>query len=123
MFRYARQFATAERIVIAAPLWDLSFPAVLKVYLENIYVTGIVTKYDENGQPVGLCRAKELYFVSTSGGPFDRRYGFEYLKSVASESFGIQDVRLVQADDLDIVGNDPEDILRKAMAAYGLKEQ
>ena len=43
MFRYARQFAAADRIVIAAPLWDLSFPAQLKVYLENIYVTGIVT--------------------------------------------------------------------------------
>lgn len=27
MFRYARQFAAADRIVIAAPLWDLSFPA------------------------------------------------------------------------------------------------
>ena len=55
MFRYARQFAAADRIVIAAPLWDLSFPAQLKVYLENIYVTGIVTKYSEAGKPVGLC--------------------------------------------------------------------
>ena len=54
MFRYARQFAAADRIVIAAPLWDLSFPAQLKVYLENIYVTGIVTKYSEAGKPVGL---------------------------------------------------------------------
>ena len=50
MFRYARQFAAADRIVIAAPLWDLSFPAQLKVYLENIYVTGIVTKYSEAGE-------------------------------------------------------------------------
>ena len=56
MFCYARQFAAADRIVIAAPLWDLSFPAQLKVYLENIYVTGIVTKYSEAGEPVGLCR-------------------------------------------------------------------
>ena len=54
MFRSARQFAAADRIVIAAPLWDLSFPAQLKVYLENIYVTGIVTKYSEAGKPVGL---------------------------------------------------------------------
>ena len=68
MFRYARQFAAADRIVIAAPLWDLSFPAQLKVYLENIYVTGIVTKYSEAGEPVGLCRANELYYVTTSGG-------------------------------------------------------
>ena len=66
MFRYARQFAAADKIVIAAPLWDLSFPAQLKVYLENIYVTGIVTKYSDTGQPVGLCRASELSYVTTS---------------------------------------------------------
>lgn len=30
MFCYARQFAAADRIVIAAPYWDLSFPAQLK---------------------------------------------------------------------------------------------
>ncbi len=78
MFRYARQFAAADRIVIAAPLWDLSFPAQLKVYLENIYVTGIVTKYSEAGEPVGLCRASELYYVTTSGGPFDGRFGYDY---------------------------------------------
>ena len=30
-FRYAHQFAAADKIVIAAPFWDLSFPALLKV--------------------------------------------------------------------------------------------
>ena len=30
LFRYAKQFAQAEDIVIAAPYWDLSFPSVLK---------------------------------------------------------------------------------------------
>ena len=29
---YARQFAEADIIVIGAPFWDLSFPAVLKIY-------------------------------------------------------------------------------------------
>ncbi|MBR6424719.1 MAG: NAD(P)H-dependent oxidoreductase, partial [Oscillospiraceae bacterium] len=36
MFDLARQFASAEQIVIAAPYWDLSFPAALKQYLEQI---------------------------------------------------------------------------------------
>ncbi len=40
MFDLAHQFQQAEYIVIAAPYWDLSFPALLKTYLENIYVTG-----------------------------------------------------------------------------------
>ena len=33
MFSLARQFSEAETIVIAAPFWDLSFPAALKQYL------------------------------------------------------------------------------------------
>ena len=36
LFDLARQFAAADRIVIAAPYWDLSFPAILKLYLENL---------------------------------------------------------------------------------------
>ncbi len=63
MFRYARQFAAADRIVIAAPLWDLSFPAQLKVYLENIYVTGIVTKYSDAGSP-SACAARASFPTS-----------------------------------------------------------
>lgn len=115
MFRYARQFAAADTIVVAAPLWDLSFPSQLKVYIENIYVTGVVTRYDEGGQPVGLCRGEKLYYVSTSGGPFDGRYGYEYLKSIATECFGIPSVQLVTAEGLDIWGNDPEAILQRAI--------
>ena len=98
MFRYARQFAAADRIAIAAPLWDLSFPAQLKVYLENIYVTGIVTKYSEAGEPVGLCRASEFYYVTTSGGPFDGRFGYDYWKTIAQDCFGIPTVKLLEAE-------------------------
>ena len=34
LFNLARQFAEADSIVIAAPYWDLSFPASLKQYFE-----------------------------------------------------------------------------------------
>ena len=45
IFKYARQFADADVIVISAPFWDMSFPAILKTYIENIYITGLVSKY------------------------------------------------------------------------------
>ena len=47
MFALARQFAEADRVVIAAPYWDLSFPAVLKQYIEAINVSGITFEYTE----------------------------------------------------------------------------
>ena len=57
MFYYARQFAEADQIVIAAPFWDLSFPAILKAYMEQITVSGITFEYI-NGRPCGRCKKK-----------------------------------------------------------------
>ena len=118
MFDYAKQFATADNIVIAAPYWDLSFPATLKIYIENIYVTGIVSAYNENGLPVGLCKAKELYYVTTAGGPYDPTYSYGYIESLAKNFFGIPTTHLVKAEMLDIVGNDAEEILRRKIEKW-----
>ena len=41
IFDHARQFANADEIVIAAPFWDLSFPAILKAYMERISYDGL----------------------------------------------------------------------------------
>ncbi len=110
MFRLARQFAEAEVIVIGAPYWDLSFPAILKTYLEQIYIVGLVTKFDEAGRQVGLCKAKKLYYVTTAGGPYTPTYSYDYIRELVG-AFGIGETKLIYAENLDIVGNDPEAIL------------
>ena len=116
-FAPARQFAAAETIVIAAPYWDLSFPAVLKQYLEQVCVTGITFRYGADGVPTGLCAARRLYYVTTAGGPWaPDEYGFGYVKAVAQGYFGIQDVRQLRALGLDVDGADPEAILEAAEA-------
>lgn len=56
-FALARQFAAADRIVIAAPYWELSFPAQLRLYIEHIAAQGITFDYTSQGQ-VGLCGRK-----------------------------------------------------------------
>lgn len=58
-FAPARQFAEADTVVIAAPFWDLSFPSCMKIYLENILVSGLTFTY-RSGRPEGLCRTKRL---------------------------------------------------------------
>ena len=45
IFDYAKDFAKADTIVIAAPFWDLSFPASLKCYIEAINVIGLTFNY------------------------------------------------------------------------------
>lgn len=112
MFDLARQFAAADRIVIAAPYWDLSFPAALKQYLEKINVPGITFYYTRDGVPRGLCRAKQLYYVTTAGGTYvPPEFGFGYVETLAKNFYGIGEVRLVEASGLDIDGADPEQIL------------
>ena len=113
-FALAREFAAADAIVVGAPFWDLSFPSVLKTYVENIYITGIVSRYGENGMPVGLCRTKTLYYVTTAGGPYDGRYSYEYFRELCTRYLGIGETKLLKAEMLDIVGADTEQILLDA---------
>lgn len=115
MFDLARQFSEAETVVIAAPYWDLSFPAMLKQYLEQITVVGITFKYSEEGVPVSLCKAKRLFYVTTAGGFYvPEDYGFGYIKALAQSYFGIADVRKIEADGLDIIGADVGSIMASA---------
>lgn len=110
-FQWAVQFAQADTIVISAPFWDYSFPALLKTYLENIYVTGLVSRYSPEGIPVGLCRAQKLYYVTTAGGAFVPDFSYNYVAGLAKQCFGIPETELIKAENLDIWGNDPEKIV------------
>lgn len=117
MFDLARQFASADRIVIAAPFWDLSFPAMLKQYLEQINVLGITFEYTPQGVPKGLCRAGRLDYVTTAGGDFfPEIFGYGYVKALAQNFYGIQDVALFKANGLDLAGADAEKIMRDAIS-------
>lgn len=115
VFGPARQFAMADVIVVAAPYWDLSFPAILKAYFEQINVLGVTFKYTPEGMPAGLCRAKRLIYVTTAGGPIvSDEYGYGYVKTLAQAFYGIKDVCQVKAEGLDVIGANVEEILDEA---------
>ena len=113
MFRYARQFADADAIVIAAPFWDLAFPAKLKIYLEQITVSGITFRYID-GHPAGLCKAKKLTYITTSGGPIFDDFGYAYVKMLAQKFYGIEKTEAVRAMNLDVDMISAEELLKKA---------
>lgn len=116
MFALAKQFAKADTIVIGAPYWDLSFPASLKQYIEHINVIGITFAYTPEGQPMGLCKANKIYYVTTAGGVFvPEEFGFGYIKTMAQVYYGIQDIEQIKAEALDIDGYDAEAIMAEAI--------
>ena len=115
IFKYAKQFASSDIILISAPYWDLSFPAVLKTYIENINVNGITFSYSAKGYPVSLCKAKKLIYITTAGGPIiSDEFGFGYIKSLAENFYGIKDIAYIKAEGLDIYGANIQEILEKA---------
>ena len=115
-FDFAKDFSSADKIVIAAPYWDLSFPAVLKQYIEHINVLGLTFEYTEDGFPKGLCKSKSLYYVMTAGGNYvPEEFGFGYIKALANNFYGINDVELIKATGLDIVGADAAAIVNQCI--------
>ena len=111
-FRYAHQFAAADKIVIAAPFWDLSFPALLKVYIENLCVDGITFHTDVHG----LCKADHLVYLTARGGIYTdspMEQGSAYLKQM-SAFFGIDRYDCVAAEGLDIGAWPVEELMDKA---------
>ena len=115
-FDLARSFAAADEVVIAAPYWDMSFPASLKLYIEQLCVNKLTFCYDETGRPRGLTNIKKAVYLTTSGGYIGgSNFGFDYIKGVFSMLFGIDDIRFYSAEGLDIFGNDPEEILASAI--------
>lgn len=115
-FRYGNQFREADGIVVAAPFWDLSIPAVLKVYIENISADGVTFQSTPEGLK-GLCRAEWMLFLTTRGGIYegtDMEQGCRYMEAI-SRFFGIKGFYKVSADGMDAAGLDKESIMERAM--------
>ena len=114
-FRYAWQFAQADVVVFVAPLWDLSFPALLKVYIENVSVKGIT--FDTNKQGCyGICHAKDMIFLTTRGGFYEgtpMEMGSRYLEAMA-KFFGIPNYTCIAAEGLDMPTTDVEKSMKDA---------
>lgn len=109
VFNYSHQFKDVDCVVIAAPYWDFGFPAMLKAYIEAISVPGIVYRFTEDGQPIGLCKAGNIYYVTTRGGYVGDENDLGYATMVQLGGFyGIKEVKCISMDGFDIPINDPE---------------
>ena len=115
-FEFARNFAAADEIIIASTYLDMSFPASLKLYIEQLCVNKLTFCYNEKGMPCGLTNIKKAVYLTTSGGYIgNNNFGFDYIKGLFSTLFGIDDIYFFSAEGLDIYGNDPEKILSDAI--------
>ena len=105
ILKYAYEFADADKYIIAAPMWNLSFPAILKAYIDYVSVSGITFKYTAEG-PVGLLNNKKAVHIVSRGGGYDNspyEMGDRYLRTILG-FFGIKDIETIAIDNLDVMG-------------------
>ncbi len=101
VYDLARQFCAADLIVVAAPYWDMSYPAALRTYIEHISANGVAYHYDQFGSH-GDAKASRLVYL-TSGGDFEHEdsVGVVHWRQLCVQ-FGIPQFDYVFAGGLDI---------------------
>jgi FMN-dependent NADH-azoreductase len=118
--KYAYQFLEADRVVIAAPFWNLSFPAIIKAYLDYVTVSGITFKYTSQG-PVGLCQDKKAVHIVTRGGAYSEEplasleLGDRYLRTLFT-FLGFSEYTTFAVENMDRTKTDVEAVLESAIA-------
>ncbi|WP_240415685.1 NAD(P)H-dependent oxidoreductase [Paenibacillus periandrae] len=60
------QFVAANKYVFVNPIWNYSFPPVMKAYIDSVCVAGKTFKYTDKG-PVGLLSDKKAVHIQASG--------------------------------------------------------
>ena len=117
VMRWAETVRDADRIVIAAPFWDMSFPAALKVFFELCSIFNVTFTSDDKTCH-GNCKAEKLLYITTrgmniaTGDPLEQ--ATPYLKAL-SWLWGIGPLQVVAAQNMDYVS--PAEIEEKIRTA------
>lgn len=63
----SNQFVEGDKYVFVTPLWNFSFPPIMKAYLDSVAVAGKTFKYTEKG-PIGLLPNKKALHIQLEVG-------------------------------------------------------
>ena len=116
---WAESVRDADRIVIAAPFWDMSFPAALKNFLELCSIFDVTFKSDEK-TCYGNCKAEKMLYITTRGMDISTgdvlEQGTPYLKAI-SWLWGIGPMQVVSAQNMDYISEkEIEERINKAIS-------
>ena len=116
--KLAKKIAECDGLVIAAPFWDMSFPALLKVFLEKLSIQNVM--FEDNGKTCsGIAKCPYMFFITTRGmyipDDSDLEQATPYLKALC-QLWGIKQFDYVSAYNLDYLPEEEiQDRLEKAI--------
>lgn len=128
MHALADEFIHFDYYVFVSPMWNLSSPAVLKAFLDNLFISGKTFEHTPTG-PRGLLKGKTAIHIHTRGGRYTGtsmqalESGDRYLK-IALSFLGIDMMETVIAEGLDLDPQKAPEIVEKAKerAIFAAKE-
>ena len=120
------QWKNSEAVFIYMPLHNFNVVSKFKDYIDNIVIVNGTFKCEEESL-IGLDDSdKQITFVITSGGEFDKHiqyvnldFAVQYVRGIFSV-LGIDKIKVLRVEGLDLVFNNKEKIVEKAI--IGLKE-
>lgn len=120
------QWKSADAVFIYMPLHNFNVVSKFKDYVDNIVIVNETFKCEEESL-IGLDNSnKQVTFVITSGGEFDKHiqyinldFAVQYVRGIFSV-IGIDKVKVLRVEGLDLVFNNKEQLVKKAI--FDLKE-
>ncbi|WP_347549707.1 FMN-dependent NADH-azoreductase [Pseudalkalibacillus hwajinpoensis] len=116
----SEEFVSADKYIFVTPLWNFSFPPVMKAYLDSVSVAGKSFKYTENG-PVGLLTDKKAIHIQARGGVYsespaaEMEMGHRYF-SIMMQFYGIPDFEGLFVEGHNAMPEKAEEIKQDAIA-------
>ena len=120
------QWKSADVVFIYMPLHNFNVVSKFKDYIDNIMIVNETFKCEEESL-IGLDNSnKQITFVITSGGEFDKHiqyinldFAVQYVRGIFSV-IGIGKVKVLRVEGLDLAFNNKEQLVKKAI--FDLKE-
>lgn len=119
ILKYAYQFAATDKYIVAAPMWNLGIPAILKAYIDYVVVAGVTFRYTPQGA-VGLCTGgRKAMNIVTRGGAYmgamaDYEMSERYLRTIFG-FLGITDFTTIAAEGLDLADENVDAVVERAI--------
>ncbi|HWO97714.1 MAG TPA: FMN-dependent NADH-azoreductase [Bacillus sp. (in: firmicutes)] len=114
------QFVAADKYVFVTPMWNFSFPPIMKAYIDSICTAGKTFKYTEQG-PVGLLTDKKALHIQARGGIYSEgpaagmEMGHRYL-GIIMQFFGIPSFEGIFVEGHNQFPDKAQEIKEKAIA-------
>ena len=120
------QWKSADAVFIYMPLHNFNVVSKFKDYVDNIVIVNETFKCEEESL-IGLDNYnKQITFVITSGGEFDKHiqytnldFAVQYIRGIFSV-IGIDKVKVLRVEGLDLAFNNKEQLVKRAI--FDLKE-